>query len=151
MKRFLTALKTGIIVLLVVALLIGVIGLIVGIVLERIGCDIASSPVIGFLLFMAISALYGFFIAFRDTMRRICPECQEFMNQTTKPIHFGYQLTGGKERYEDNKLTNCSCNYDCFIECPHCGNQTTFTHNIKAENRAKADEEINEYIKGLLK
>lgn len=149
MKRFLTALKIGIITLLVVALLIGVIGLIVGIVLERIGCHIDSTTVNGFLLFMAIGALSAFFYAFRDTIRAICPECQEFMNQTTKPIHFGYKLTYSKTNYDyDGDFDDYSCNYDCFIDCPHCGNRTTFTHSLRSKD---PDKEINEYIEDLLK
>lgn len=150
MKRFKMALKAA-----KVPGIIGLIILIAGIVLLVIDSFVdASLLVAGLLVTIAgILCLYFAYITGRQMMHAICPECQKFMGDSNKGVNYTYECNQYKENYDSSthKFKNYTFYYTCTIECPHCGNTSTFEYKLNAKTQSEANVSVDKYLKATLK
>lgn len=136
--------------------IVGVIGLVIGIVLFIAASVTSVTGLFIAGIFLLVFGIVMFVIAFNQgkaMMRAICPECKKLMGDTTETIRYEYVCTQYKENYDSSthNFKDYTFVYTCTIECPHCGNTSTFEYKLNAKTESKADSEVDKYIKGILK
>ena len=151
MKRLKLAFKAALI-----PAIVGLIIFIVGVILLISGFATAVDGLIIAGIFVTVVGIFSMFMAFKEgqkTLRAICPECEKYMGNTGGVINYGYECTQYKENYDSSthNLKDYTFYYTCTIECPHCGNTSTFEYKINAKSASKADIEVDKYLKNILK
>lgn len=89
----------------------------------------------------------------KEHLHAICPECQKFMGETSGEINYSFVCNQYKENYDSstNKFRDFTFYYTITIVCPHCGNTSVFDYHTNAKTEAKADKDVNNYVKKILK
>lgn len=154
MFRLKMALKAALI-----PVIVGLVILITGIALILAGVFVDSSNS-GTLLItgiiVTVSSIGAFIFAYAQAKSRlhaICPECQKFMGDTNSTINYSFVCNQYKENYDQNtnKFRDFTFYYTCKIVCPHCGGSHMFDYKTNAKTEPKANEAVNNYLKGILK
>ena len=149
-SRFKAAFKAAL-----VPVIVGIIFLVVAIALIIIGgmTDASGLTIVGILLFIVGIAMFAVAVGEGKTrLHAICPECQKFMGNTNEGVNYSYVCTEYKENYDGNhKFRDYTFYYTCMIECPHCGSTHTFDYKVTAKTESKANVQVTEYLKRVLK